>query len=237
MRERGEMRAADSDRQAVAERLRIVVDEGRLDLHEYDERLRAAYGSKTYAELDGLVADLPVSVLAGRVGSGPTVDGLPSGSLLPGRRWRCPGATRGWLAENWTAYLSVVGLATAGWAIFSVMGREPLYFWPLWVAGPWGVVLLVATIGGLLRGKPRRVARRWARKEAARDRGEKAARARRQGVESVTGGLGTGAESVSGGLGTGAGSVAGGPSASAGELAEQRRWGSRDDWQLGGRAD
>nr|WP_230414830.1 DUF1707 domain-containing protein [Micromonospora tarapacensis] len=53
------MRAADSDRQAVAERLRVALDEGRLDLHEYDERLQRAYAARTYAELDALVGDLP----------------------------------------------------------------------------------------------------------------------------------------------------------------------------------
>lgn len=207
MQGRGEMRAADSDRQVAAERLRVAVDEGRLDLYEYDERLRAAYGSKTYAELDGLLSDLPEPAVAERARSVPTGGGGPADSLLPGPGWRCPGATRSWLAESWTPYLSVVGLAVAGWAIFSIMAWEPLYFWPVWVAGPWGALLLVSTVGGLLRGEPQRVARRRARKKAAK-------RARRQG----------------------AAPVAAEPSTSGDELPEHRRWGGRDDWQLGGRA-
>ncbi|MFG2621392.1 DUF1707 domain-containing protein [Streptomyces sp. NPDC048507] len=54
-------RAADSDREAVAERLRMAAGDGRIDPAELDERLERAYASKTYAELAALVADLPAS--------------------------------------------------------------------------------------------------------------------------------------------------------------------------------
>lgn len=53
-------RAADADREAVAERLRIAAGEGRIDLEELDERLGLAYGAKTYGQLRALVADLPI---------------------------------------------------------------------------------------------------------------------------------------------------------------------------------
>jgi hypothetical protein len=52
-------RAADADREAVAERLRIAAGDGRIDLAELDERLGRAYASRTYRELQVLVADLP----------------------------------------------------------------------------------------------------------------------------------------------------------------------------------
>jgi len=52
-------RAADADREAVAERLRIAAGEGRIELWELDERLGRAYTAKTYGELATLVADLP----------------------------------------------------------------------------------------------------------------------------------------------------------------------------------
>jgi Domain of unknown function (DUF1707) len=54
-----EPRAGDSDRDAVAERLRVAAGEGRIDLAELDERLGLTYRAKTYRELDVLVADLP----------------------------------------------------------------------------------------------------------------------------------------------------------------------------------
>src|SRR3954467_7422842 len=53
------MRAADADRHHIADQLKAALDEGRLSLGEYDERVRDAYAARTYAELLHLVADLP----------------------------------------------------------------------------------------------------------------------------------------------------------------------------------
>jgi hypothetical protein len=52
-------RAADVDRDAVAERLRLAAREGRLELWELDDRLGRAYRAKTYGDLETLLADLP----------------------------------------------------------------------------------------------------------------------------------------------------------------------------------
>jgi Domain of unknown function (DUF1707) len=52
-------RAADTDRDAVAERLRVAAGEGRIDPWELEERLGQAYRAKTYGELAALLADLP----------------------------------------------------------------------------------------------------------------------------------------------------------------------------------
>ena len=52
-------RAADADRETVAERLRIAAGDGRIDLAELDDRLTRAYTAKTYGQLQALVADLP----------------------------------------------------------------------------------------------------------------------------------------------------------------------------------
>src|SRR5258708_6758814 len=61
------LRAADDDRQWVAERLRAALDQGRLRLAEYDERLRLAYQAQTYAELNLLLDDLPPAIVGGTV--------------------------------------------------------------------------------------------------------------------------------------------------------------------------
>jgi Domain of unknown function (DUF1707) len=53
------LRASDSDREAVAERLRLATAEGRLTPEELDDRLQALFASRTYGELEPLVADLP----------------------------------------------------------------------------------------------------------------------------------------------------------------------------------
>jgi Domain of unknown function (DUF1707) len=53
------LRAADSDREAVADILREQHIAGRLDSDELQERIDRYYSAKTYAELDAVVADLP----------------------------------------------------------------------------------------------------------------------------------------------------------------------------------
>ncbi|GAA2139844.1 DUF1707 SHOCT-like domain-containing protein [Glycomyces algeriensis] len=56
--DRDQMRASESDRQVVMERLREAVEEGRLDVLEYQERVDAAMQAKVYSELDVLLSDL-----------------------------------------------------------------------------------------------------------------------------------------------------------------------------------
>jgi hypothetical protein len=53
------LRAADADRERIAERLRKSHAEGRLDIDEFQERLERCYGAKTFGELRELVKDLP----------------------------------------------------------------------------------------------------------------------------------------------------------------------------------
>ncbi|MCB5167236.1 DUF1707 domain-containing protein [Streptomyces bambusae] len=54
-----QLRASDADREHVVERLREAVAEGRLDMDEFEERMTAAYASRTYADLEPLTRDLP----------------------------------------------------------------------------------------------------------------------------------------------------------------------------------
>ena len=53
------LRAADADREATAERLRKNHAEGRLDMTEFQQRLERCYEAKTLGELEQLVTDLP----------------------------------------------------------------------------------------------------------------------------------------------------------------------------------
>jgi hypothetical protein len=191
MQGRDGMRAADGDRQVVAERLRVAVDEGRLSLSEYDERLHEAYAARTYGELDAVLADLP----GPRVGEVAVPDGTGDRSpdrvppAVPGSGEGRRSVTAEWLWEVWEPYLKVVGIVLAVWTVASVLSGEALYFWPGWVAGPWGAVVLVRTVGGLVSGEPRRWAVERARREGKRiakrerrrqARAAKAARRRRE---------------------------------------------------------
>jgi Domain of unknown function (DUF1707)/Domain of unknown function (DUF4190) len=58
---RGRIRAADADRDRVAEFLNTAYVEGRLSKDEYDGRLEKALSARTYADLDQVVADLPAA--------------------------------------------------------------------------------------------------------------------------------------------------------------------------------
>jgi hypothetical protein len=59
------IRASDADRDVVVDALRQAFSEGRLTLDEFDERMSAAYVSRTWGQLRELTADLPVQPVLG----------------------------------------------------------------------------------------------------------------------------------------------------------------------------
>jgi hypothetical protein len=54
------LRVSDADREAVVAILRREHVAGRLDNVEFDDRLSRCLAAKSYAELDGLLVDLPI---------------------------------------------------------------------------------------------------------------------------------------------------------------------------------
>ena len=83
---RGQMRAADVDRDRAVSFLTTAFTEGRLTKDEYDERVERALHARTYADLDMIVTDLPG---ARNVGTPPAVrprgtNGLAVASLACG---------------------------------------------------------------------------------------------------------------------------------------------------------
>lgn len=143
MDERRDVRASDSDRAAAVERLRAALDEGRLSLLEYDDRLARAYQSVTYGELADLFVDLPATAPASMA---------KRKSAAPARKSR-DGVT-GFLASQptalkvlWTVWLAAVSINLVIWALVSLSNMELTYFWPMWVAGPAGAALLGVSAG------------------------------------------------------------------------------------------
>jgi len=61
-------RAADTDRIQVAQLLAYAVEQGRLQLNDYEDRLTKAYAATTYQELDQLREDLPDAPISPRRG-------------------------------------------------------------------------------------------------------------------------------------------------------------------------
>jgi hypothetical protein len=54
-----DLRVGDVEREAVARRLDRALREGRITIAEFDERVAAAWASRTRGQLDELTADLP----------------------------------------------------------------------------------------------------------------------------------------------------------------------------------
>nr|WP_242624956.1 DUF1707 domain-containing protein [Krasilnikovia cinnamomea] len=161
---RDEMRAADADRQQVAARLRAALDEGRLDLGEYDERLQQAYAAKTYGELDLLLTDLP------------DVPAQAGAAVVPAQGHE----TRRWLLGLWSGWVPAVAVTTAVWGATSLAEGYAVYYWPVWVAAPWGAVLLWQTVAGLASGEPRRHAEQQAEERAKAQAKEHARQLKRE---------------------------------------------------------
>jgi Domain of unknown function (DUF1707) len=76
------IRASDADREVVVDALRDAYTAGRLTLDEFDERMSAAWASKTWGDLRQLTTDLPSQPLLGT--DVPVGDALTPGVVLPG---------------------------------------------------------------------------------------------------------------------------------------------------------
>jgi hypothetical protein len=152
---RENLRAADVDRQFVAERLKAALDEGRLSLGEYDDRLREAYAARTYGDLDVILGDLPgfhpvdSSAVAPASGYAAAPVGSDAAAEKGGFR-RQPN----WLLGIWSGWLILVTVNLVIWALVSISSGDAVYFWPMWVAGPLGAVLLATSVSTYLAGGP-----------------------------------------------------------------------------------
>jgi hypothetical protein len=125
---REQMRAGDAERAAVAERLKAALDEGRLDLDEYDTRLQQTYAAKTFGALDALVADLPGTVPAQRSRVEQYQQPVAPAAAQPGKK-------RGG-APFVASYGGVVLVCVIIWAMSSLASGEWVYFWPGWMLIP-----------------------------------------------------------------------------------------------------
>jgi hypothetical protein len=148
MDDRLKMRASDTDRQEVVERLRAALDEGRLKMDEYLERMGLASEAVTYGDLAPLYADLPES--GSMALRDATVTPAPIPALAPApaplRRTGFAGLPTP-LKVLWTIWGAVVLVNIVVWGLASATAAAVIYPWPVWVAGPWGAVLLAVSFG------------------------------------------------------------------------------------------
>lgn len=133
------LRASDAEREGVVAALAEHSAAGRLTLSELDQRADAAYAAVTLAELDRVLVDLPE--LRPRAGAAPAPPNARRREELARRLADIPAAP----ATSW-ALTAVICLAV--WMATSLATGGLTYFWPMWVIGPWGLVLLHSSLGG-----------------------------------------------------------------------------------------
>lgn len=136
--QREQFRASDDDRERVAAILRDAHAEGRLTRDEFDERLESTYSARTYNDLNALLGDLPASRAQLAKSSGGTVAPKPAPGPM---RTKARRAARKTLNAFWWIYATVVTINIVIWiGVTSLPGDAPP-FWPIFVAGPLGVIL------------------------------------------------------------------------------------------------
>jgi hypothetical protein len=153
------LRASDADRIAVADALGTHMSTGRLTVAEYDDRLARAYAARTYGELAELTADLPATERP------PVAQPAPQPAPAAG----CGGWGRAsmWTGGTgrraaWGSWVTTAVIVVGIWVVTCVATASLLYPWPVWVLGPWGVVLLAQSLDGRdgRRARDRRPERR-----------------------------------------------------------------------------
>ncbi|QIS14621.1 DUF1707 SHOCT-like domain-containing protein [Nocardia arthritidis] len=125
-------RASDAERERVVRLLGRHMADGRIDLAEYDQRVARVYATATREELSVVLSDLPrlkdsVAQRNSRV---------PIWQRIEGGSW-----------------LGVSVLVLVIWGAISLGVGSLTYFWPMWVIGPWGAVLVFRMLAGFEAGR------------------------------------------------------------------------------------
>jgi len=100
------IRASDAERDATVERLSTATGDGRLTLEEFSQRMELATAARTRAELDRLVADLPVDVATAGTAATGSAAAPPSWHVSPIGGLRVYGP---WRMDRHVITVSIVG--------------------------------------------------------------------------------------------------------------------------------
>ncbi|MCC3762432.1 DUF1707 domain-containing protein [Glycomyces sp. TRM65418] len=132
----GKLRISNADRDKAIQQLQAALDEGRIDLVEFDERAKGAYEAKTNAELDLIFEDLP----GGRPKEGEVAvgDRAPADADAP-RENAAPRSGHSWHGGDWMhgmpalrALIVVGGICTMIWLAGAISSGDFGGFWPIW---------------------------------------------------------------------------------------------------------
>lgn len=135
-----DLRAGDEDRDRTSATLREAYAEGRLDNDEFQSRLEQAHQAKTYGELAALTRDLPTAAATSAVPV-PT----PEPGVVRSARER---DRRKGMRAAWGSWFGVSVMVNVIWFASWMGDGEAPYYWPIWVMGPWGAAMLIATLAG-----------------------------------------------------------------------------------------
>jgi len=143
MGDRDLMRASDDDREQVVGRLRAALEEGRLKMEEFTERMGLAYQAVTYGDLAKLDADLPLaSAQAAQPRPAPAPAAPPAAAARRSAFADLPAP----LKVLWTIWLAAVSVNLVVWVLAMGTSGHFIYPWPVWVAGPYGAALLAISV-------------------------------------------------------------------------------------------
>lgn len=122
------IRIGDAEREVHVSVLGEHLASGRLTMTEFEDRLDDVYRATTQDQLDEVLADSPRTVPARPLPRPDPVRRSPPAAWVP---WAVTGA-----------------ICLLVWIATSLAHGEPLGFWPVWVIGPWGLVLIARTVAG-----------------------------------------------------------------------------------------
>jgi hypothetical protein len=152
MGDQHKMRASDRDRQQVVDRLRSALEDGRLTMGEYVDRMEAAYQTVTHGDLAPLCADLPAPA---PVTAGPVTAAAAAAPPAVFSRAGYLAGLPAVLRVLWIKWLAVVSINVVVWALVSGTSGHLAYPWPVWVAGPYGAALFAVSAGVTLLRRSR----------------------------------------------------------------------------------
>jgi hypothetical protein len=154
MGDRELMRASDDDREQVVGRLRAALEDGRLKIEEFTERVGLAYQAVTYGDLAKLHADLPAASPEPEPQPAPASAAPPAVTAKRSAFADLPAP----LKVLWTIWLAAVSINVVVWVLVVGTSGHLIYPWPLWVAGPFGAALLAVSVPVVHSRRSRRVA-------------------------------------------------------------------------------
>ncbi|WP_335986005.1 DUF1707 SHOCT-like domain-containing protein [Glycomyces sp. MUSA5-2] len=146
------MRIGNPERGALTEILRAAVDQGYIDLDEYEKRVDVLLAAQTVGDAEAVLADLPAYQ---RI-----LDSQEPEKL----------GTPDWIKWLWFGFSIPIGINVGVWAVVEALTDGPIYFWPIWVIVPMAVIGTALTFAERLIIRPAEERKRRERLRRKRNR-------------------------------------------------------------------